>query len=101
VTPESIGADGKVQVSVEVVNTGARAGDEVVQFYTRTDGASVTRPVKELRGFQRVSLQPGERVRVIFTLPVERLAYYDAAMQLAVEPATVQVMVGNSSQHCR
>jgi beta-glucosidase len=84
---------------VEVVNTGERAGDEVVQFYTRTDGASVTRPVKELRGFQRVSLQPGERARVTFTLPVERLAYYDAAMQLAVEPATVQVMVGNSSQH--
>jgi beta-glucosidase len=68
-----------VQVSVEVVNTGARAGDEVVQLYTRTDGASVTRPVKELRGFKRVRLQPGERVRVIFTLPVERLAYYDAA----------------------
>jgi hypothetical protein len=55
VTPESVGADGEVQVSVEVVNTGARAGDEVVQFYTRTDGASVTRPVKELRGFKRVS----------------------------------------------
>jgi beta-glucosidase len=99
VTPENVATDGEVQVRVEVVNTGESAGDEVVQFYTRTDGASVTRPVKELRGFQRVSLQPGERVRVTFTLPVERLAYYDAAMQLAVEPATVQVMVGNSSQH--
>jgi beta-glucosidase len=98
VTPESVGADGEVRVSVEVINTGARAGDEVVQLYTRTDGASVTRPVKELRGFKRVSLQPGERVRVIFTLPVERLAYYDAAMQLAVEPTTTQVMVGASSQ---
>ncbi|MCB0042441.1 MAG: fibronectin type III-like domain-contianing protein, partial [Caldilinea sp.] len=50
-------------------------------------------------GFQRVHLAPGERVRVTFTLPVELLAYYDASMQLAVEPATVQVMVGNSSQH--
>lgn len=99
VTPASVTADGEVQISVEVVNTGARAGDEVVQLYTRTDGASVTRPVKELRGFKRVSLQPGERKRVVFTLPVERLAYYDAAMQLAVEPASVQVMVGNSSQH--
>jgi beta-glucosidase len=99
VTPESVMANGEVQVSVEVVNTGARAGDEVVQFYTRTDGASVTRPVKELRGFKRIHLAPGERKRVVFTLPVELLAYYDAGMQLAIEPATVQVMVGNSSQN--
>ncbi len=99
VTPETVGADGQVQATVEVVNTGDRAGDEVVQLYTRTDGASVTRPVKELRGFKRVHLQPGARVRVIFTLPAERLAYYDAAMQLVVEPAKVQVMVGNSSQN--
>ncbi|MCB9115964.1 MAG: glycoside hydrolase family 3 C-terminal domain-containing protein [Caldilineaceae bacterium] len=99
VTPENVATDGAVQVSVEVVNAGDRAGDEVVQLYTHTEGASVTRPVKELRGFQRVHLAPGERVRVTFTLPVELLAYYDASMQLAVEPATVQVMVGNSSQH--
>ncbi len=99
VAPESVATDGEVQVSVEVVNTGSRAGDEVAQLYTHTEGASVTRPVKELRGFQRVHLAPGERVRVTFTLPVELLAYYDASMQLAVEPATVQVMVGNSSQH--
>jgi beta-glucosidase len=99
VTPESAATDGAVQVAVEVVNTGSRAGDEVVQFYTRTDGASVTRPVKELRGFQRVSLQPGERKRVTFTLPVERLAYYDGALELVVEPAHVQVMVGNSAQN--
>jgi beta-glucosidase len=99
VTPNSVGADGEVQVSVEVVNTGDRAGDEVVQLYTRTDGASVTRPVKELRGFKHIQLEPGERARVTFTLPVERLAYYDAALHLAVEPARVQVMVGNSAQN--
>lgn len=97
VTPEAVTTDGEVQVSVEVINTGARAGEEVVQLYTRVDGASVTRPVKELKGFKRVQLDPGERKRVRFTLPVELLAYYDDAMQLAVEPATVQVMVGNSS----
>ena len=99
VTPERVGADDTVQVAIDVVNTGNRAGDEVVQLYTRTDGASVTRPVQELRGFRRVHLEPGERKRVTFALPVELLAYYDADMQLVVEPATVQVMVGNSSQN--
>jgi beta-glucosidase len=99
VTPETVATDGAVQVSLDVTNTGRRAGDEVVQLYTRTDGASVTRPVKELRGFRRVYLAPGERAHVTFTLPAELFAYYDAAMQLAVEPAAVQVMVGNSSQH--
>lgn len=97
VTPESVATDAAVQVALDVVNTGNRAGDEVVQLYTRTDGASVTRPVQELRGFRRVHLEPGERKRVTFTLPVELLAYYDAQMQLAVEPATVQIMVGSSS----
>ena len=99
VTPESVATDGRVQITVDVVNTGARAGDEVVQLYTRTDGASVTRPVKELRGFKRVSLLPGERKTVVFDLAVEQLAYYDREMQLAVEPATVSVMVGNSAQN--
>ncbi len=99
ITPESPATDGVVQVALDVVNTGERSGDEVVQLYTRTEGASVTRPVQELRGFQRVHLEPGERKRVTFTLPVELLAYYDAEMQLAVEPATVQVMVGNSSRN--
>lgn len=98
VAPETT-TDGEVRVSVDVVNTGTRRGEEVVQLYTRTEGASVTRPVKELRGFQRVCLDPGERKRVIFTMPVELLAYYDATMHLAVEPVTVHVMVGHSSAH--
>ncbi len=99
ITPEKAPTDGEVQVSVEVINTGTRAGDEVVQLYTRTEGASVTRPVKELRGFQRVHLAPGERKRVTFTVPVELFAWYDAAMQRVVEPVAIQVMVGNSSAH--
>jgi len=97
VTPRDIPNTGEVQVAAEVVNVGKRAGDEVVQLYTRTEGASVTRPIQELRGFQRIHLAPGARVRLTFTLPAEQLAYYDAAMHLMVEPATVQVMVGNSS----
>ena len=99
VTPDKAPTDGEVQVSVEVINTGTRAGDEVVQVYTRTEGASVTRPVKELRGFQRVHLAPGERKRVTFMVPVELFAWYDAAMQRVVEPVAIQVMVGNSSVH--
>jgi beta-glucosidase len=99
VTPGEISATGVVSIAVDVANTGERAGDEVVQFYTRTDGASVTRPVQELRGFKRIQLQPGERKTVTFELAAEQLAYYDGAMQLVVEPATVQVRVGNSAHH--
>ncbi|MGL4649378.1 MAG: glycoside hydrolase family 3 N-terminal domain-containing protein [Caldilineaceae bacterium] len=87
-----------VRISVDVTNTGDRSGDEVVQFYTRTNGASVTRPVKELRGFQRVTLAPGERRTVTLDLALPQMAYLDAAMRLAVEPATVTVMAGSSSR---
>lgn len=94
---EEVEAGGRVRVSVDVTNTGARAGDEVVQFYTRTDGASVTRPVKELRGFQRVALRPGQTKSVTLTLNVAQMAYYDQEMRLVVEPGTVTVLVGSSS----
>lgn len=94
---EEAPATATVRVAVDVTNTGERAGDEVVQFYTRTDGASVTRPVKELRGFQRVRLQPGERRTVTLELALPQMAWLDASMKLAVEPCAVTVMVGNSS----
>ena len=98
VTPENVETDGIVTIAVDVLNTGDRAGDEIVQLYTRTEGASVTRPVKELRGFKRVSLEPGERKRVAFYMAAEQLAYYDRDMKLVVEPVDVRIMVGNSSQ---
>ncbi|MBW7884101.1 MAG: glycoside hydrolase family 3 C-terminal domain-containing protein [Caldilineaceae bacterium] len=98
VTPQEVTADGTVHVRVDVTNTGPREGDEVVQIYTRTDGASVTRPVKELRGFKRVSLAPGETKTLSVELAVPQMAYYDLQMRLGVEPATVTVMVGNSSR---
>ena len=85
------------RVSVRVTNTGKRAGDEVVQLYVRDDVASVTRPVKQLRGFQRVSLQPGESKTVTFTLGFDDLAMYDVRMQQVVEPGTFTVFVGGSS----
>ena len=75
-----------MEVAVDVTNTGDVTGDEVVQFYTRTAGASVTRPVKELRGFQRVTLEPGETQTVVFSTPVTQMSYYDLDMRRVVEP---------------
>jgi len=92
-----IGVNGKVTVSVEVENTGRRAGDEVVQLYIRDPVASMTRPVKELKGFQRVSLQPGEKRRVEFVLGPEHLGFWNREMRYVVEPGEFRVMVGASS----
>lgn len=85
------------QVSVRVTNTGPRAGAEVVQLYLRDDVASVTRPVKELRGFERVELQPGESRTVAFELGFDELAMYDIDMRRVVEPGAFTVFVGGSS----
>jgi beta-glucosidase len=87
----------EVAVSVEVDNVGQRAGDEVVQLYLRDEEASVTRPVKELRGFRRVRLAPGERRRVTFRLAAEQLAFTGLDGALVLEPGRVRVMVGTSS----
>jgi beta-glucosidase len=88
---------GEVAVEVDVANVGARDGDEVVQLYVRDVDASVTRPVKELRGFARVRLAAGECRRVTFRLAAEQLAFTDAAGRLVVEPGRVELMVGTSS----
>ena len=84
-------------VSVEVENTGRRAGDEVVQLYIRDVAASITRPVKELKGFQRVTLRAGEKRRLEFTLTPELLGFYNREMRFVVEPGDFQIMVGTSS----
>ena len=97
-SPASVEPSGYVEVRVEVANTGDMAGDEVVQFYTRTVGASVTRPVLELRGFQRVELTPGEAKTVTFSMPVTQMSYYDLDMRRVVEPVDVEVLVGTSAQ---
>ena len=89
--------DGRVVVTVEVENTGRRAGDEVVQLYVRDVAASVARPLIELKGFERVSVSPGERRRVSFTLGPEHLGFYDQRMRYAVEPGEFRVFVGTSS----
>jgi beta-glucosidase len=94
----SIAPDGRLTVSVEVENAGKRAGDEVVQLYIRDLAASVTRPVKELRGFERLTLQPGEKRRLEFQLTSEHLGFYNRDMRFVVEPGEFKVFVGNSSQ---
>jgi beta-glucosidase len=90
--------DGRLTVTVDVENIGKRAGDEVVQLYIRDVAASVTRPVKELKGFQRVTLQPGEKKRTAFTLGPEQLGFYDLTMRFVVEPGEFNVMVGSNSE---
>ncbi len=86
-----------VTIEVDVTNTGSRAGDEVVQLYVRDEEASVARPVIELRGFRRVSLEPGECRTVTFRLSTEQLAYVGADYRRVVEPGLVRVFVGRSS----
>ena len=89
--------DGRITVSVEVENVGHIAGDEVVQLYIRDVAASVTRPVRELKGFQRITLRPGEKRRLEFRLGPEQLGLYDRQMRFVVEAGEFKVMVGNSS----
>ena len=98
VTPEKIKPDGQAFVSVEVTNTGKHGGDEVVQLYIRdVITENVTRPVKELKGFQRITLQPGQRRMVEFRLTPEHLSFLNETMQRVVEPGVFEIMVGRSS----
>lgn len=92
-----LGPDDRLAVTAVVRNTGARAGDEVVQLYVRDLVGSVTRPVKELKGFQRITLQPGEEQRVRFELPVSALCFWNAEMRYVVEPGAFKVWVGPNS----
>jgi beta-glucosidase len=93
----TINPDGSVTVSVDVKNTGARAGDEVVQLYLHQQVASVTRPVKELKGFQRVTLQPGESRTVTFTVGTKALRMFNQDMKRVVEPGLFDIMAGPNS----
>ena len=97
VKPATIGIAGKAHVTADVTNTGTRMGDEVVQLYVRDVVSSVTRPVKELRGFERVTLQPGQRKTVTFTVGPESLSLIDSHMRRVVEPGRFDLMVGVSS----
>ena len=93
----TIAPNGSTTVSVEVTNTGKRAGDEVVQLYIRDDISSVTRPVLELKGFQRITLQPGEKRTVTFEIKPAHLQFYNADMKRVVEPGSFTISVGPDS----
>jgi beta-glucosidase len=97
-TKKKIPRDGSTRVLVEVTNTGSREGSEVVQLYIRDVVSSVTRPVKELKGFRKVRLQAGETTTVAFDITPELLKFYDVEMNYVVEPGDFEVMVGNSSR---
>ncbi len=100
-TPAQARAGETVEISFSLENTGKTTGDEVVQLYCCDVYASLPRPVKELKGFQRITLQPGEKRRVTFHLPVNIMAYYDLDFNLIVEAGVIQVMVGSSSDDIR
>jgi beta-glucosidase len=93
----SVRGGGHITLTVDVTNTGERDGDEVLQLYVRVPNAGVTRPVKELKGFQRLHLKAHERRSVRFVLAVDQCAYLNEAMQLVVEPGPLEIMVGTSS----
>jgi beta-glucosidase len=94
---KQIAPTGSLTVSVDVQNTGSRDGTEVVQLYIRDLVGSVTRPVKELKGFERVALRAGEKRTVTFTLKPEQLGFYNAANKFVVEPGDFKVWVSQSS----
>src|ERR1700691_5319445 len=100
-TPDSIGPQGRTTVTADVTNTGSVRGDEIVQLYIRDEISSVTRPVKELRGFHRISLNPGETKTVEFTLGPDELSFLNRDMHRVVEPGTFTLMVGGNSVDVR
>ncbi len=93
-----INRTGSTRVSVQVTNSGKIKGEEVVQMYIRDLVSSVTRPVKELKGFQKISLAPGETKTVSLDITPELLAFYDVQMKYVVEPGEFEIMVGSSSR---
>jgi len=90
--------NGLTRVFADITNTGKREGSEVVQMYIRDVVSSVTRPVKELKGFEKVTLRPGETKKVAFDITPDSLAFYDINMNYVVEPGEFTIMVGNSSR---
>jgi beta-glucosidase len=95
---KQIARNGSTRVLVDVTNTGKRAGSEVVQVYIRDRVSSVTRPVKELKAFQKVWMEPGEMKTLALDITPASLAFYDVNMKYVVEPGEFEILVGNSSR---
>ncbi len=101
IIPESISIDGKVEISIDIKNTGTRTGDEAVQLYVNDVQSEITRPVKELKGFKRITLEPGQKKTITFILSIAQLGFHNKDMKYVVEPGTIKVMVGSSSEDIR
>lgn len=101
VSPEKSTGGGEITIQFDVTNTGSVAGDEVVQLYISDLFASLTRPVKELKGFKRINLAPNETKQVIFQLAKDQLAFYDRKMNLIIEPGEFELLIGASSDDIR
>ena len=99
---DKIGATGEISVSFDLENTGTRAGSEVAQLYVHQVRSNVVQPIKSLRGFQRVMLEPGETRHVTIALPASQLSYYDVGThKFVVAPGKFNVMIGSSSDDIR
>jgi beta-glucosidase len=90
--------NGSITATADVTNTGTRAGDEVVQLYLHDPVASIEQPVRRLRGFERVSLAPGQTKTVTFRLDRSDVGFYDNSGHFVVEPGDIDVYVGDSSK---
>jgi beta-glucosidase len=97
VFPQKIGPSQHAHLRIDVKNAGARSGEEVVQLYIHHVVSSVTQPIKELRGFQRVNVQPGESKTVEFEITPDMLSFLDKNMKPTIEPGRIELMVGGNS----
>jgi beta-glucosidase len=98
ISPSTIPQGGTARVSVEVTNTGDMAGDEVVQLYIRDEVASVYRPIKQLKGFSRIHLEPGESQSVTFEVGFDELCFYGLDEEWITEPGDFTIMIGRNSR---
>jgi beta-glucosidase len=93
----TVSRNGSIRATVDVKNTGSREGDEVVQVYIHDPVASISQPIRRLRGFERVTLDPGQTRTVTFTLNRSDFGFYDNRGRFVVEPGRIDVYAGNSS----
>jgi beta-glucosidase len=93
----TLAENGSITASVTLTNSGDRAGEEIVQLYIRDLVGSITRPVKELKGFQRVALKPGESKQVSFSITPELLKFYNGDLKWVVEPGDFLAFIGTNS----
>lgn len=98
IMPAGISVEGNVEISIDIKNTGTRTGDEVIQLYVNDVQSEITRPVKELKGFKRITLEPGQKKTITFILSIAQLGFYNRDMKYVVEPGIIKVMLGSSSE---